>query len=141
MRKITSICLLFVIASCNSTTQSTWSCPVLEGGKGSCASIKESDLSGSGELEKNKITTDFISSSQKIEIKLVAPKLKDLKKLKEESPKNAYAPESINQGSILRTSEIVGKIWFSPYIDSEGNQHSEKIIHVVDEEAKWVGQR
>jgi len=141
MKKITSICLLFIIASCSSNTQSTWNCPAPEGGKGSCVSIKESDLSGSGELEKNKFTTDFLSSSQKIEIKLVAPKLKDLKKLKEESPKNAYVSEPVNHGSRLRTPERVGKIWFAPYIDSEGNQHSEKIIHVVDEEPKWVGQR
>ena len=141
MKKITSIFLLFIIASCSSVTQSTWNCPAPEGGKGSCISIKESDLSGSGELEKNKLTTDFISSSQKIEIKLVAPKLKDLKKIKEESLNNSYASEPITKGSRLRTQEKVGKIWFAPHIDSEGNQHSEKIIHIVDEEAKWVGQR
>jgi hypothetical protein len=141
MKKITSICLLFIIASCSSATQSTWNCPAPEGGTGSCVSIKESDLSGSGELEKNKFTTDFISSSQKIEIKLVAPKLKDLKKIKEESPKNAYSSDPVSLSSKLRTREKVGQIWFAPYIDSEGNQHSEKTIHVVDEESKWVGQR
>jgi type IV conjugative transfer system lipoprotein TraV len=141
MKKIIYICSLFFISACSSNTQSTWSCPILEGGKGSCASIKEADLLESGTSEKNKISTDFISSSQKIEIKLMAPKLKDLKKLKQEDPKNAYAVEPVNSGSKLRTQEKVGQIWFAPYIDSEGNQHSEKVIHVVDEEAKWVGQR
>lgn len=142
MKKIIYICSLFFISACSSSTQSTWSCPILEGGKGSCSSIKEADLSESEGSDKKVISTNFMNSSQKIEIKLWAPKLKDLKRIKQqEEPKNAYAVESVSSGSKLRTQEKVGQIWFAPYIDSEGNQHSEKIIHVVDEEAKWVGQR
>jgi type IV conjugative transfer system lipoprotein TraV len=140
MRKIIPILLLFIISACSSTTKDTWDCPLLEGGKGSCVSIKDSDLWGS--VEEKKSTFDFLNSPQKIEINLVAPKFKDIKKLKQYNPKSEYLSDSgVNKSSKLRTREKIGKIWLAPHIDSEGNQHSEKVIYVVDEEAKWVGQR
>ena len=63
-----------------------------------------------------------------------------IKKIKQEEAKNRNE-EPVSVGSKLRTQEKVGRVWFAPYIDSEGNQHSEKTIFVVDEEAKWVGQK
>ncbi len=139
MKKIIYIGVLFFIVSCSSNTKSTWSCPVLEGGKGSCISIRDAALSLS-DSPADKLTKDFNNSGQKIEIKLIAPKFKDLKKIKQEEAKNRNE-EPVSVGSKLRTQEKVGRVWFAPYIDSEGNQHSEKTIFVVDEEAKWVGQK
>ncbi len=139
MKKCIYICILFFIASCSGNTKSTWSCPILEGGKGSCISIQDAALSFN-EKPAGQSMADFANSKQKIEINLIAPKFKDLKKIKqEESKRENY--EQTPQNSRLRTPEKVGRVWFAPYIDSEGNQHSEKVIHVVDEEAKWVGQR
>jgi len=139
MKKIIFIGVLFFISSCGGNTKSTWSCPILEGGKGSCISIRDAALSLS-DSAANKPVKDFNSSSQKIEINLIAPKFKDLKKIKQEESKNRIE-EPVAQGSKLRTQEKIGRVWFAPYIDSEGNQHSEKTIFVVDEEAKWAGQR
>ena len=39
-----------------------------------------------------------------------------------------------------QTEEKIGRVWLAPFIDNEGNQHSQKTIYVVDEEAKWMGQ-
>ena len=139
MKKIIFICLIFFTASCSNNTKSTWSCPILEGGKGSCISIQDAALSV-GNNSTNKSLNDFVNSKQKIEINLIAPKFKDLKKIKREESKSE-AVEQVPQNSKLRTQEKIGKVWFAPYIDSEGNQHSEKTIFVVDEDAKWMGQR
>jgi len=139
MKKHIYICIIFLISSCSGNTKSTWSCPVLEGGNGNCMSIRDAALSLS-DITPNKSVKDFNSSSQKIKINLIAPKFKDLKKIKQEESRNKIE-ESIAQRSKLRTQEKIGKVWFAPYIDTEGNQHSEKTIFVVDEEAKWAGQR
>lgn len=140
MRKLL-FCLILLASSCSSSTKDTWSCPLLQGGKGSCISIANADtITGSSESQNLLFPkADYLNSAQKIEIKLVAPKLKDLKKLhdaKKDEPANSYA-----QKPKLRTEEKLGKIWFAPYIDAEGNQHSESSIVIVDEEAKWVMQR
>lgn len=128
---------LFLLSSCSST-KDTWDCPILNGSATNCSPIKSSDTI-SREDSSTKNNVDLISSAaQKIEIKLIAPKLSDLKKVqKTESP----IIQDSDSSSKLRTKEKVGKIWFAPHIDSDGNQHSEKTIFVVDEEAKWVGQK
>lgn len=134
---IISISILLFSSSCSSTKNS-WDCPILNGSTTNCSPIKESD-SISNNIDNKKVGFDlFSNSTQKIEINLIAPKFNDLKKLqKNELPKI----ENSDSNPKLRTKEKVGKIWFAPYIDSDGNQHSEKTIYVVDEEAKWVGQR
>ena len=141
------VSLLALVSSCSGSVKGNWSCPTPEGGKGSCVSIKEADMNESP-LE-NKPSFNYVDSAQKIEIKLVTPKLKDLQKLQQE--KNQKAGEGSSEikpqtGSVgsqaqetrLRTPEKVGKIWFAPHIDSDGNQHSESVTYVVDEEPKWV---
>ena len=37
----------------------------------------------------------------------------------------------------IRTQEVIGKILLTPYIDKEGNLHSGKYIHTVDEKPEW----
>jgi type IV conjugative transfer system lipoprotein TraV len=137
MIKIKKLLILLVITSCNSTVKGSWTCPTLEGGKGNCISIKEADLTPKIE---NKADISYLGSKQKIEINLIAPKISDLKKLqldRKEIVKEEVAPVKPK----LRSQERVGKIWFAPYIDSEGYQHSESTIYVVDEESKWMIQQ
>ena len=144
------IAISLILSSCSSNVKSGWSCPTPEGGKGSCLSIKEADLVGEINADsENKSNFTYLDSAQKIEIKLIAPKLADLKKIttKSVSPAdstpNGASPHdaTFELQNKLRTQERVGKIWFAPHIDSEGNQHSESVIYVVDEESKWVIQR
>lgn len=126
------------IASCSGNVKNTWSCKAPDGGKGSCISIKEADVVAFAQ-EEPKNNFSYINSNQKIEITLIAPKLKDLKKLEEE--KGAPVIQEYSSSPKLRTQEKVGKVWFAPYIDGEGNQHSEYTVFVIDEESKWLIQK
>jgi type IV conjugative transfer system lipoprotein TraV len=132
--------IAIITTSCSSNVKGDWSCPTLKGGKGHCVSISEAD--------DYKLSNDFTSlpqsyfdKSQKIKIKLIAPKLADLKKITPSSLPNLEPTPQISPNSKLRTEEKIGRIWFAPYIDSGSNQHSESIIYVVDEEPKWVSKR
>ena len=65
-----------IVNACSSNVKGSWSCPVLEGGKGNCASISEAD---NAKLADNDFATppeSYFDKQQKIEIKLVTPKLK-----------------------------------------------------------------
>lgn len=133
------VSLLVVVSSCSGSVKGNWTCPTPEGGKGSCVSIKEADLVGESATDsENKSNFTYLDSVQKIEIKLVTPKFKDLKKLQQERGQEGGLEVAPQAESKLRTPERVGKIWFAPHIDSDGNQHSESVIYVVDEEPKWV---
>jgi type IV conjugative transfer system lipoprotein TraV len=146
-KKLLVTFLIILVSGCSSNTKSTWDCPNLLTGKGNCLSIEKSDpaLEVSSTSSAQISNFDYTNSAQKIEIKLVAPKLSELKKFHEKTQKTedkSTSAESIpSPKARLRTEEKVGKIWFAPHIDSEGNQHSESVIYVVDEESKWVMQR
>ena len=146
-KKLLVTFLIILVSGCSSNTKSTWDCPNLLTGKGNCLSIEKSDpaLEASSTSSAQISNFDYTNSAQKIEIKLVAPKLSELKKFHEKTQKTedkSTSAESISSPKArLRTEEKVGKIWFAPHIDSEGNQHSESVIYVVDEESKWVLQR
>ena len=138
MMKKLIITTSLLLVSCGGNVKNTWTCPTPEGGKGSCISIRDAHSSSfSNENQKNNFS--YIDSSQKIEINLVAPKLKDLKKLQVEKPE--FSIQELDNKPKLRTPEKIGRIWFAPYIDAEGNQHSEYVILVVDEESKWFIQK
>jgi type IV conjugative transfer system lipoprotein TraV len=137
MKKFFYLSFLLLGAACSSSVKGHWDCPTPEGGNGNCISIKDADLTESSS-KKDKSNFTFLNSAQKIEIKLIAPKFSELKKIQQEKNLSNEAPE--REGK-LRTKERVGKIWFAPHIDSEGNQHSESVVYVVDEESKWVMQR
>jgi len=138
MMKTLIIITSLALVSCSGNVKNTWTCPTPEGGKGNCMSIKEADLSFSpNENQKNNFS--YINSAQKIEINLIAPKLKDLKKLQVEN--SQFTIQELENKPKLRTPEKIGRIWFAPYIDAEGNQHSEYVVMVVDEESKWLIQK
>jgi len=156
MKKISLIQLVVLasLGSCSST-KSTWDCPILNGAT-NCSPIKNSDVMSGGQSEA-KSSFDVISpTAQKIEIKLVAPKLSDLKKIQKELSNQAEQRKQLYENNLLeekvfqddekkdkrlRTQEKIGKVWFAPHIDSDSNQHSEKVVYVVDEESRWVGQK
>jgi type IV conjugative transfer system lipoprotein TraV len=146
-RRLLVTFLIILTSGCSSNTKSTWDCPNLLTGKGNCLSIEKSDpaLEASNSNSAQISNFDYTNSAQKIEIKLVAPKLSELKKSQEKALKKeekSSAPEPfVSTKPRLRTEEKVGKVYFAPYIDSEGNQHSEYVVYVVDEEPKWVMQR
>lgn len=140
MKNIITIITLLIITSCSSSTKSTWSCPTLDGGKGSCISIKDADLMPS--FDNQLMQLDSSDAAQNAQINLIAPKLKDLKKLDLENTSCMLNPKKQPaKQNLLRTEEKIGRVWFASYIDSEGSRHSEKIIYVVDEEAKWTSVR
>ncbi len=141
-----------ILNACSNNVKGSWSCPVLEGGKGNCASISEAYNDKSVDNDSVALPTalpeGYTQKQQKIEITLFAPKLKDLEKLasKSESTPNATnqtisIPQTTNSQNKLRTEEKVGKVWFAPYIDADGNQHSEGSVFIVDEKPKWISQR
>ena len=82
MKKLFIVGVLLFNISCSGSTKSSWNCPTPKGGKGSCVSIREADISENMILGGK---SDFIYSNaaQKIEIKLIAPKLKELKKFQQ----------------------------------------------------------
>lgn len=143
MRISLILLLTFLISACSSNVKGSWSCPVLEGGKGSCVSIGEADDLRLSNPDVS-LPESYFDKQQKIQITLVAPKLKDLKKLapsSQTSLPSVGSQQNNKPEQKLRTEEKVGKIWFAPYIDSDGNQHGESVIYIVDEKAKWISQR
>ncbi len=160
MKKYLILLILILASSCSRNVKGSWSCPILEGGgKGNCVSIGEVDLQlNNNAINSTALPDDYTNSEQKIKINLIAPKLADLKKIEElrnKLSKNTNSTQNItdvdlnrlnsisrdNKKNKLRTEEKVGKVWFAPYIDSDGNQHGESVIYVVDEKSRWVSQR
>ncbi len=150
-----------LLSACSSNVKGSWSCPVMEGGKGNCVSISEADNAKSADNDvatlSSALPEGYTQKQQKIEITLFAPKLKDLEKIAaksqskisqttqssslSESTSTIAIPQTSNPQNKLRTEEKVGKVWFAPYIDADGNQHSESTIYIVDEKPKWISQR
>ena len=158
-----------ILSACSSNVKGSWSCPVLEGGKGNCASISEADNAKSSDNDSatlpSALPEGYTQKQQKIEITLFAPKLKDLEKIANENKLKSQSkisqttqggsfesttnitnqsisiPQTSNPQNKLRTEEKVGKVWFAPFIDADGNQHSESTIYIVDEKPKWISQR
>jgi type IV conjugative transfer system lipoprotein TraV len=165
---ITLILSSFLLSSCASNVSGSWSCKPLVG-KTTCGGISDSDVinSSNDETKQGNKISSYLDSKQKIEIKLIAPKLSALEKkqylesIKNQSANNnatligAPMPENFqdlttnstiikdltsNNSQNLRSQEKIGRIWFAPFIDSDGNQHLESIVYVVDEEPKWLNQ-
>ncbi len=132
---------IFFINSCSGNIKGSWTCPVLEGGKGSCVSIGDADnyQLANGNINLSATPEGYFDKQQEIQIKLVAPKFKDLQKLT--TTQTSPQTNLVRGSSQLRTKEKVGKVWFAPYIDSDSNQHGESITYIVDEKPKWISQK
>ena len=94
-----------------------WSCPAEKGF--SCMSISQVD--GDDQLSKNMDHTD-IKKNGNVSKTLFTNTITDIQTDELES---------------VRTQEVIGKILLTPYIDKEGNLHSGKYIHTVDEKPEW----
>lgn len=137
--KYLSLILLFFSFSCNNSVKESWDCPVLEGGKGNCVSIERAD-EDNHLIKFNSDNFDYPESQQKISVKLVAPKIKELKKINKDLKDNINKAIKYEHND-LRTGERIGKIWFAPFIDEDGNRHSDSIVYVVEENPRWVIRR
>ena len=94
-----------------------WSCPAEKGF--SCMSISQVD--GGDQLSKNMDHTD-IKKNGNVSKTLFTNTIKNIK---------------TDELEPVRTQEVIGKILLTPYIDKEGNLHSGKYIHTVDEKPEW----
>lgn len=94
-----------------------WSCPVEKGF--SCRSIAQVD--GDDQLSKNMDHTD-IKKNGNVSKTLFTNTITDIQ---------------TDELEPVRTQEVIGKILLTPYIDKEGNLHSGKYIHTVDEKPEW----
>jgi len=93
MKKLFIIFLLINLWSC-SNTKSTWDCPILGAGNGNCRSIKMADFNH--QIIENK--SDFLQLPAKINIKLIAPKFEDVKKLQiENKDEKNYAKSNLEK--------------------------------------------
>ncbi len=140
MKKYLFLIAIMSLNSCSSNVKGNWTCPTPEGGKGNCISIKEADFT---KLSTNsKPDFDYSKSEQEIKINLIAPKLSHLKKIQQtKDSKDKCVIGDFTQENKFRSTEKVGKIWFAPYIDSQGYHHMDSVIYVVDEEPKWIVQK
>ncbi len=140
MKRYIILILSIFVYSCSSNVKSEWSCPVLEGGKGSCVSIQEADVKGLQAISTNGGSNNFsyVDSEQEIEINLVAPKVS---KLEDVYGKSFWKKGELKSNQRFRTEEKIGRVWFASYIDSRGNRHEESIVYVVDEKPQWISKR
>ncbi len=95
-----------------------WSCPVEKGF--SCRSISQVD--GGEQTSSNVESKKQNNNVVKVNKNLLTGTIKNIKT-------DELVP--------IRTQEVVGKILLTPYIDKEGNLHSGKYIHTVDEKPEW----
>lgn len=116
MNKILTIgILLITISSCSGNVKKHWKCDAPKG-KG-CTSIRDAD-GLSGNVKQNKNQASYV-------LKL--------------EPKNESSNTSSSKNFIYtRTKEEAERIWFAPFIDSDGNQHEESYVRVIINKPNWA---
>lgn len=110
---IVTLTNFIMLTSCSKN----WSCPAEKGF--SCMSISQVD--GGDQLSKNMDHTD-IKKNGNVSKTLFTNTITDIQ---------------TDELEPVRTQEVIGKILLTPYIDKEGNLHSGKYIHTVDEKPEW----
>jgi len=111
---ITTLTNFILLTSCSKD----WSCPAEKGF--SCMSISQVD---GGDQTSNNVGSKTQGNKEvKVNKNLLTSTIKNIKT-------DELAP--------IRTQEVIGKILLTPYIDKEGNLHSGKYIHTVDEKPEW----
>ena len=115
--RIISIFLLFLIASCNGTVQSKWSsCRKTDSDLG-CVSISQAD--------NHILNKESVNNPNTLDI----PSIK-----REEEVKDL-------DNNLVRSPDIVGRLWIAPYLDNSGNYHEGSFVRVIDEKSKWEFRR
>mgnify|MGYP002639468436 CR=1 FL=1 len=108
---------LLVISSCSSNISKQWSCRKVDSKLG-CVSISEADHAYSVGLKDSSFKEDKVKGEGVYS------------SFEEDKEKN-------KNKQLVRTSDQVGRIWLSPYMDADNNYHEESFVRVVDETSKW----
>jgi len=108
---------LLVITSCSSNISKQWSCRKVDSKLG-CVSISEADHAYSAGIKDSSFKED---------------------KVKGEGVYSSFKKdkEKHQNKQLVRTSDQVGRIWLSPYMDADNNYHESSFVRVVDETSKW----
>lgn len=110
MRIFLIIFLLSLVNSCSSNVQSKWNCADPDY-PDTCVTISEAeDLKFNGQTEE---VADIPIYN------------------------NNYSSVKTSNTKMRRIPESIGRIWFSSFIDDDGNYHEESYVRVVDEPARW----
>ena len=111
---IVTLTNFIILTSCSKD----WSCPAEKGF--SCMSISQVD--GENQTSSNVESKKQNNNVVKVNKNLLTSTIKNIK---------------TDELEPIRTQEVIGKILLIPYIDKEGNLHSGKYIHTVDEKPEW----
>lgn len=119
MKYVIILISLFVLSSC--TDKATFSCPPMKPGqkvnKPECLTIEESDKRAGIKANDNQIIKD----------KMKGEIVND----------NAFDTFTTTRIIPTRSEEKIGKIWFAPSFDEEGNFYDESYVYVILKPAKW----
>lgn len=120
MKKITLFLTigLFLLSSCSSNISKQWSCRKVDSKLG-CVSISEADHSYSMDLKDEEFKSKIIRGQGVYN--------------SSEIGNNIYKNKHL-----VRTSDQVGRIWFTPYMDADNNYHEASFVRVVDENSRWA---
>jgi hypothetical protein len=111
MKNILILCSLIILSSCTESTN--FSCPAAKEGK-KCKTIAESDTINP---HTNPIVQEKITGL-----------------IKQDETFNTFTTTRIIP---TRSEEKMGKIWFAPYLDDEGNFYDESYAYIIIKPAKW----
>lgn len=114
---ISSIFLL-AISACSSNVSKEWSCRKVDSKLG-CVSISDADQASSSSLADDSFDS------------------REIKGYGEYSSFVRNTQEGKIAQLVSRTSDQVGRIWFSPYMDADNNYHESSFVGVVDENSRW----
>ncbi len=112
---------LILITSCKSNVKSQWDCPAAPGKF--CNTITHADQTSEEVLNQPKIIQESFFNS------LFKSKPKEFLPINNSLANNIF-PQ--------RSNEEVAKLWFTPFIDLDGNLHAEKVIYVIKQDNKWM---
>ncbi len=117
----------------NANVQGEWDCPAQRGR--ACTTIEEADsLSNRSTLSPTAVSVAPLPSVEQTAPASVLPEAG--------SPETA-APFSNSTAAFtskipgVRQAEILGKVWFYPFVDDTDNYHEGGFIHVVLRPADW----
>lgn len=113
--KIISIIFCVALGSCSSTVGSKWQCANPDY-PDTCVTISEAEGLGNSQKRANKDWEEIGGDYKKLELQDDSPQMK-------------------------RIPERIGRIWFSSFVDTEGNYHEPSYVRVVDEPSRWEARR
>jgi len=120
MKRILSLSCFLFLAACgvhNTNVSGEWDCPAQQGS--ACSTIEQADNNLS---TASQITSPQISQEVKVDEGLT---------LSDRSVGLAPSQQRVRQ------SEVLGKIWFYPFVDENNHYHEGGYVHVILRPADW----